>query len=83
MALEGLCGVPRRHLRSEDRLAFGEDQDFKSNGDEFMAAFPNANDPMAIIRPPFVSNSEFSDIYKSLVFEIWGRQHKTYSSLEY
>jgi hypothetical protein len=80
MALEGLCGVPRRHLRSEDRLAFGEDQDFMSNGDEFMAAFPNANDPMAIIRPPFVSNS---DINKSFVFEIWGRQHKTHSSLEY
>lgn len=56
MALEALCGVPRRNIRSEDRL-FGEDQGMRTNGDEFMDAFPNANDPMAIIAPPFVSKS--------------------------
>ena len=52
MALEALCGAPRRTFMAENRLF---DQEEIENKDEFLASFPNAEDPMKVLTPPFVS----------------------------
>lgn len=51
MALEALCGVPKRSFMAESRLFEHEELEAK---DEIMASFPNADDPMKVLTPPFV-----------------------------
>ena len=52
MALEALCGAPRRSVLGENRLFDQEELDAR---DEMIASFPNADDPMKVLTPPFVS----------------------------
>ena len=52
MALEALCGAPRRTFVAENRLF---DQEEIENKEEFLTSFPNADDPMKVLTPPFVS----------------------------
>ena len=51
MALEALCGVPKRSFMAESRLFDHEELEDK---DEILASFPNADDPMKVLTPPFV-----------------------------
>ena len=55
MALEALCGAPRRSVLGENRLFDQEELDAR---DEMIASFPNADDPMKVLTPPFVSTSK-------------------------
>ena len=62
MALEALCGAPRRSVLGENRLFDQEELDAR---DEMIASFPNADDPMKVLTPPFVSTLTSKENSKS------------------
>ena len=71
MALEALCGVPKRSFMAESRLFEHEELEAK---DEIMASFPNADDPMKVLTPPFVRKPFYpeSPCKTNCVFDLAG-----------
>jgi len=65
MALEALCGETRRSFRSGNRFLDGDEgENFEEGAEEYITAFPNFQDSMKILAPPFPP-SELANVMKN------------------